>query len=134
MKTTRNRNSIYAPSGTLAVDTAGTAYRYQPIDGQVDEAELDIRFVIRHTQTGGATSPTSQLIIQDSSDNVNWKTAIAGTSRTADGTYIETLDSTSVALGPYVRAFLDVGGGTPPNVTNITVDMVSNAPLTLIAA
>lgn len=133
MKTVRHHTTLWAPSGTLAVDTLGTAFRWQPdSSGQVDEFELDARFVIRHTHTGGATSPTSQLVILHSADGVNWVTALAGTQRSADGTYTEVLDSTSIALLPYVRASLDVGGGTAPNCTNVSVEMCSNSPIQLL--
>lgn len=132
MKVDRHKNTLLSNAGPLAVDTNGTAYRVETQPGtEVDEAELDVRFYVAWTQAGGATSPTSQVIIQHSPDGTSWVNLVSGTQLTADGSQAQVLDSTTIALMPYVRAILDVGGGTAPNVTNIAAYILSNAPIVL---
>ena len=53
-----------------------------------------------------------------------------GASRTADGTYPEAIDSSSVGLLPWVRARLVLGGGTAPNVY-ASVELVSTGSFQL---
>ena len=132
MRIARHKNTLLSSAGPLAVDTNGTTYRVETQPGtEVDEAELDVRFYVGWTQADGATSPTSQVVIQHSPDGVTWVTLVSGTQLTANGSQAQVLDSTSISLMPYIRAILDVGGGTAPNVTNIAAYMLSNSPLIL---
>ena len=120
-----------ASGAAVAVTTNGSGYRILPGQGdrQTDDAQ-DFRFVTSLTFSGGVTSPTAQLFIQGSVDNVNWVDVASGTQRTAAGTYAEVIESSGVALLPYVRARLVLGGGTNPTVYG-TVDVISNGPFSL---
>lgn len=125
-------NLLNIPSTSpVAVSTSGTGYRILPEqgDGQ-DDARQEFKFVTSLTFSGGATSPTAQLVIQGSVDGSTWIDLVTGTSRTADGTYTEAIDSTSVGLLPWVRARVVLGGGTNPNVY-AKVDVVSTGPFQL---
>ena len=115
----------------VAVTTNGTGYRVLP--GQSDDqsdAQQEFKFVTSLTFSGGVTSPTAQLVIQGSADGAAWVDLVSGASRTEAGTYVETLDSTSVGLLPWVRARLVLAGGTPPTVY-ASVEIVSNGPFQL---
>src|SRR5687768_14533261 len=115
----------------VAVNTAGTGYRILPgqADKQTDDVQ-DFRFVTSLTFAGGATSPTAQLVIQGSVDGVTWMDLAQGTSRTGAGTFLEVIEATGIALLPWVRARLVLGGGTAPNVY-ASVDVISNGPFSL---
>jgi hypothetical protein len=115
----------------VAVTTNGTGYRVLPgqSDDQPDSAQ-EFKFVTSLTFAGGVTTPTAQLVIQGSADGVTWIDLLMGASRTADGTYNETLDSTTVGLLPWVRARLVLGGGTAPNVY-ASVEVVSTGSFQL---
>ena len=118
-------------SAPVAVTTAGTGYRILPgqADQQTDDVQ-DFRFVTSLNFSGGATSPTAQIFIQGSIDGSTWIDLASGTSRTAAGTYNEVIEATGIALLPWVRARVVLGGGTNPNVY-ATVDVVSNGPFSL---
>ena len=115
----------------VTATTNGTAYRILPgsVDEQTDDQQ-DFRFVTAMTFSGGATSPTAQWVIQGSVDGSTWIDLATGTSRTTAGTYLEVIDASSVALLPWVRAKLLLGGGTAPTVYG-TVDVVANGPFQL---
>ncbi len=118
-------------AAAVTVTTNGTVYRILPGSGddQNDDAQ-DFRFVTAMTFTGGATSPTAQWVIQGSVDGATWIDLATGTSRITAGTYLEVIDASSVALLPWVRAKLVLGGGTAPTVYG-TVDVVANGPFQL---
>lgn len=115
----------------VAVNTAGTGYRILPgqADKQTDDVQ-DFRFVTSLTFAGGASTPTAQLVIQGSVDGVNWMDLALGASRTVAGTFLEVIEATGIALLPWVRARLVLGGGTAPNVY-ASVDVISNGPFSL---
>ncbi len=120
------------PSGApVTVTTAGPSYRVLPEqnDRQTDDAQ-DFRFVTSLNFAGGATSPTAQIVIQGSTDNVTWIDIASGTSRTTTGNFLEVVDALGVALLPWVRARVVLGGGTAPTVY-ATVDVISNGPFQL---
>ncbi|MFZ5480638.1 MAG: hypothetical protein ACOZNI_28000 [Myxococcota bacterium] len=118
-------------TAAVAVTTNGTTYRILPGNGdlQTDDAQ-DFRFVTSMNFSGGATSPTAQWVIQGSVDGSTWLDLATGVSRTAPGTYLEVIEAANVALLPYIRARLVLGGGTNPTVYG-TVDAVSNGPFQL---
>lgn len=118
-------------TGPVAVTTNGTGYRVLPdqSDLQTDAAQ-EFKFATSLTFSGGATSPTAQLVVQGSVDGVTWLDLLTGTSRTEAGTYVELLDSTSIGLLPWVRARLVLGGGTAPSVY-ASVEIVSTGPFSL---
>ena len=77
-------------SAPVAVTTNGTAYRVLP-EGQdrlMDDTQ-DYRFVTNMDFAGGASTPTAQIIIQGSVDNVNWMDLAPGTVRSAAANYKE---------------------------------------------
>lgn len=112
----------------VAVTTSGKGYRILPAqaDQQTDDVQ-DFRFVTSLNFSGGATSPTAQLVIQGSLDGANWMDVATGTVRTADGSYPEVIDASTAVLLPWVRARLVLGGGTNPNVY-ASVEVISNGP------
>lgn len=120
-----------AAGAAVTATTNGASYRILPnqADQQTDDLQ-DFRFVTSLTFSGGATSPTAQVVIQGSVDNINWMDLASGTQRTTAGTYAEVVESSGVALLPYVRARFVLGGGTAPSVYG-TVDVISNGPFQL---
>jgi hypothetical protein len=91
----------------------GAAYAVVPAsnDDQSD-SEQPFRVAFHAKQSGGASSPTTDVVLQTSADNEHWADVIGATQLTADGEVDEI--STSVALGPFVRAVTRLGGGTLP--------------------
>ena len=135
MKLYANRTStklMNIPSGSpVTVTTNGTAYRALPAQSDQEPDDLpEFKFVTSLTFSGGATSPTAQLVIQGSVEGTTWIDLVSGTSRTSDGTYVEALDSTSVGLLPWTRARLVLAGGTAPSVY-ASVEIVSTASFQL---
>lgn len=120
------------PSATpVAASASGTPWRVLPdaSDNQGDSIQ-DFKFVTTLTMSGGAGSPTAQVVIQGSMDGVDWIDLATGTSRTTDGTYKEVLDNTSMPLLPFIRARFSLGGTTAPSVYGI-VDVISTAAFQL---
>ena len=118
-------------TASISASADGTAWRVLPEQGdRVSDALQEFKFVSTLTMSGGAGSPTAQVILQGSVDGTSWIDLATGTSRTADGTYKEILDNTSSALLPYIRARFSLGGSTPPSVFGV-VDIISTAPFTL---
>lgn len=120
------------PNSTpINVSTSGTAWRVLPdaSDNQGDAVQ-DFKFVTSFTMSGGAGSPTAQVVIQGSMDGTDWIDLATGASRTADGTYKELLDNTSMPLLPFIRARFSLGGTTAPNVYGV-VDLISTAAFQL---
>ena len=81
-------------------------------------------------QSGGASSPTSQIKIQTSPDNVNWVDNVESTQLTATGDKAETKSHATLPILRYVRAVTTLGGGTNPNHTS-EVRIISNGPFRL---
>ena len=127
--TTKLLNLLSAAA--VAVTTNGTGYRILPTqsDEQTDDVQ-DFRFVTSMTFAGGATSPTAQIVIQGSVDGATWIDLALGTSRTTAATYLEVIEASGVALLPWVRAKLLLGGGTAPTVYG-SVDVISTGPFQL---
>lgn len=118
-------------TASVAVTTDGTAYRLLP-EGQdrlMDDTQ-DYRFVTSLDFSGGASSPTAQIVIQGSIDGSSWIDLATGTSRTSAAVYREIIDAASVPLLPWIRARVVLGGGTPPTVV-AGVDIVSTGPFQL---
>lgn len=117
---------------TPAVNTSktGTTYRLGDLTPESPQNPVfKISTVV--SANGGASTPTAQVVVETSSDGVNWVQAAAGTVRAADGTtYPEVLDPNGGWLGPYVRAKLLLAGGTLPNATAF-VELISNQPFSL---
>ena len=135
MKCYANRISIKLLSipstAPVAAITNGPGYRVLPgqSDDQTDAAQ-EFKFITSLTFLGGVTSPTAQIVIQGSADGVVWMDLLSGISRNADGTYNDSIDSTTVGLLPWVRARLVLGGATPPTVY-ASVEVVSTGSFQL---
>ena len=116
---------------TTATDQAqtGSAYAVLPLDGdRQNDAQQGWRVFFDATQSGGATSPTTDVVLETSHDGTNWVQVAQATQLTADG---EVHEFAAVsALGPYVRASTVLGGGTPPSHT-ATVKLASSGPFRL---
>ena len=115
-----------------ATAQTGSIYRITPsVLDDVQTPAQSFRVYFSNVQSGGATSPTSQIKLQSSYDKVTWFDVASSTQLTADSSRAELADIT--ALGPYVRAITLVGGATAPN-HKAEVRIVSNAPFTITAA
>ena len=109
-------------------DQTGTTYvvQYDPSVGK--NQGWAVGFVV--TQTGGATSPTTDCALQHSIDKTNWLDVEVSTQLTANGTSKEITAIT--ALGPFIRAITKIAGGTPPSAT-ATVVLMATCPFNLVA-
>ncbi len=116
---------------SVAVTTDGTPYRVLP-EGQdrlMDDTQ-DYRFVTSIDFSGGASSPTAQIVIQGSVDGSSSIDLATGTSRTTTALFREIVDTPAAPLLPWIRARVVLGGGTPPTVI-AQVDLVSTGPFQL---
>ena len=122
---------LLAVSTAVATDQTGNTYRIETAaeDG-VKDHEQDFQVYFYGNQTGGASSPTSQMVLQTSPDNVNWYDVAESTELTATGEKAETKDVSGAPLLKYVRAKTVLGGGTNPNHT-CEVRIISNGPFRL---
>lgn len=108
----------------------GNTYRVQPIDADhVKDTEQEYRVLLFAQQTGGATSPTTDVRLETSVDKARWVNVAAATQLTQDGSVTEIKSPT--ALGPFVRAVTQLGGGTKPN-HKAKVTLLSNAPFKVV--
>ena len=116
------------PQNPVTATMNGQGQRILPdqSDRQSDSTQ-EFKFITVLVFTGGANSPTAQIIIQGSVDGVAWFDVLPGTDRTDPGTYNEALDSNTIGLLPWVRAKLVIAGGTAPGVV-AAVDVVSTGP------
>ena len=128
--------SVYRHIVTLLEVTTGTdqaqtgsSYAVLPLDGdRQTDAQQGWRVFFDATQSGGATSPTTDVTLETSHDGTEWVKVVGATQLVADG---EIHEFAAVnALGPYVRAVTAVGGGTAPTHT-ATVKLASNGPFRL---
>ena len=121
--TTRLMNT--PPQTPVTVTQNGPGVRILPDQSdRLNDSVQEFKFISLLTFSGGANSPTAQLIIQGSVDGFTWVDLVLGTVRTDPGTYAEALDSANVGLLPWVRAKLVIAGGTAPGVV-ASVDIVS---------
>lgn len=108
---------------------SGNTYLLLPVSGDgVPTTAQSLRVFFDATLAGGATSPTVDVRLQTSHDKVSWINAVSMTQLTAA---IPRHEFVAVAaLGPYVRAISELGGGTLPNHT-VKVVLASNGGFTL---
>ena len=126
MKFYKNMATLLAVSTAVATDQTGTTYRIETnSEDGIPDTEQDFQFYFYGSQSGGASSPTSQLKIQTSPDNENWADLVESTQLTADGDLAETKSHATLPLLKFVRAVTVLGGGTNPNHT-CEVRIVSN--------
>jgi hypothetical protein len=125
----RNVQTVLSMSAASNQDQAGTAYRVVPNEGdQVLDHDQVFQVFFDVTQSGGASSPTTDVSLETSHDGSSWFKLVGATQRTADGTTHEWKAAT--AVGPWVRATTALGGGTKPN-HQVTVKLASSAPFKL---
>lgn len=106
----------------------GTGYLILPTESLTDESEHDFRAFFDASQTGGATSPTTDVYVQTSHDGINWINVGNMTQLT---TTAERHEFISIGnLGPYVRAMSVLAGGTLPSHA-ATVRLASDRPFRL---
>ncbi len=126
MKFYKNMATLLAVTTAVATDQTGTTYRIETnSEDGIPDTEQDFQFYFYCSQSGGASSPTSQLKIQTSPDNENWADLVESTQLTADGDLAETKSHATLPLLKFVRAVTVLGGGTNPNHT-CEVRIVSN--------
>lgn len=119
---------------TVATNTTqtGTAFRLAPQDPATGAPVVKVSTVV--SATGGASTPTAQVVLETSADGTTWLTAATGAARAADGqTYAEVLDPANGFVELYVRARLVLAGGTPPSAT-CQVEVVADRAFVLLAA
>lgn len=128
----RHTATLLAVTEAVALGQIGATYVVLPADGDnVADKDQSFRVFFHATQANGAASPTTDVRLETSGDKTNWIPVANATQLAQDGQVHEFKDVT--ALGPYVRAVTQLGGGTKPDHT-ATVQLVSNGPFRLKAA
>ena len=128
----RHTASLLSVTSAVATDQIGSSFVVLPADGdRLNDKDQSFRAFFHATQEGGVTAPTTDVRLETSDDKTNWVSVVAATQQTQDGSVHEFKDIT--ALGPFVRAVTQLGGGTKPDHT-ATVQLVSNGPFRLKAA
>ncbi len=102
-------------------DTVGNVHTVVPSDiDDIDDASQKWHFVVTVSQANGATSPTTDVIVETSFDGgTNWAEVGKTTQLTADGSATELVAPT--ALGSLVRAKKVLGGGGKPDSTAVVL-------------
>lgn len=119
------------PQTPVTVTQNGPGVRILPDQSdRLNDSVQEFKFITLLVVSGGASSPTAQLVIQGSIDGITWVDLVLGTVRTDPGTYAEALDSATVGLLPWVRARLVLAGGTAPSAV-ASVDIVSTGGFSL---
>ena len=132
MSVHRHKALLLAVTPATDEDQVGSTYAVLPADGdRQGDSDQAFRVFLHGSQSGGATSPTTDIRLETSDDKTNWVVAASAAQMTQDGSIHEFKAVT--ALGPYVRAVTQLGGGTKPNHT-ASVVLVSNGPFRLRAA
>ena len=123
--------TLLAVTTAVATSQTGHTYRIETSneDG-VKDHEQDFQIYFYGSQSGGASSPTSQLKIQTSPDNVNWVDNVESTQLTATGDMAENKSHATLPLMRYIRAVTTLGGGTNPDHT-CEVRLLSTGPFRL---
>ena len=107
----------------------GSIYLLLPASGDgVPSTAQSLRVFFDGSLSGGASSPTVDVRLQTSHDKASWISVQSMTQLTASGQRHEFVPVS--ALGPYVRAVSELGGGTLPNHTAKVV-LASNGGFTL---
>ena len=115
-----------------AEDQTGTTYVLLADGGDsVPDHSQEYRVWFLITQIGGASSPTTDCILETSPDGDTWVTAASATQLTADGSVGEWKEI--AALGSQIRVRTVLGGGTPPEHT-ATVILASTGGMRLLTA
>lgn len=124
--------TIYTATAIIASAT-GAAYLLAPLDGdELDGQNQEFRAALVMTTTGGASTPTADLIIETSNDGTNWMTWVQSSQVTTATTLTEIKGASALDLGRYVRARVALAGGTP-FTTTVSLAIVSNGRFTATA-
>lgn len=126
MQLYKNMAVLLAVTTAVSTDQTGNTYRVETnAEDGVQDHEQDFQVYFYGSQSGGASSPTSQMVLQTSPDNERWYDVTESTELTADGEKAETKDVNGAPLLRYVRVKTALGGGTKPSHT-CEVRLVSN--------
>ena len=126
MKLMKHMATLLAITAAVATEQTGHTFRIETnAEDGVRDHEQEFQVYFYGNQTGGASSPTSQILLQTSPDNTIWYDVVQSTELTATGEKAETKDVSGAPLLKYVRAKTVLGGGTNPNHT-CEVRLVSN--------
>jgi hypothetical protein len=82
------------------------------LDGLGDARQEWHAFIVS-SQSGGAESPTTDVVVESSFDGGNNWAKVAGIQLTGDGSKTQLVELS--ALGPHVRTYKKLGGGTKPS-------------------
>lgn len=121
----RHTTKILDDSTPNADDVTGNEFTVIPSDiDDVNDADQKWHVLISATQSGGVTSPTTDVSVETSFDGgTTWVAVANATQLTGDGGTPELIELK--ALGPRIRASKKLGGATPPNSTAV-VRLASN--------
>ena len=102
-------------------DVVGNEHTVIPSDlDDVGDADQQWHVFVTATQSGGATSPTTDVIVETSFDGgTTWAEVASATQLAGDGGKPELIQLK--ALGPRLRATKKLGGGTKPNSTAVVL-------------
>ncbi len=86
----------------------------------INDADQKWHALISATQSGGVTSPTTDVVVETSFDGgTTWFEVATATQLTGDGGKPELVELK--ALGPRIRASKKLAGGTKPNSTAVVL-------------
>ena len=126
MKLMKHMATLLAITAAVATEQTGHTFRIETnAEDGVRDHEQEFQVYFYGNQTGGASSPTSQILLQTSPDNTIWYDVVQSTELTATGEKAETRDVGGAPLLKFVRAKTALGGGTAPSHT-CEVRLVSN--------
>ena len=118
--------TLLAITAAVATEQTGHTFRIETnAEDGVRDHEQEFQVYFYGNQTAGASSPTSQILLQTSPDNTIWYDVVQSTELTATGEKAETRDVAGAPLLKFVRAKTALGGGTAPSHT-CEVRLVSN--------
>ena len=111
-------------------DVTSNQHTVVPSDAdKTNDADQKWHVFVVATQSGGVTSPTTDVLIETSFDGgTSWAQIASATQLTGDGNVAELIELK--ALGPRIRARKVLGGATKPNSTAV-VYLASNGLHTL---
>lgn len=120
------QTQLIATWTAVNTDQTGATFNVRPPNGAAPNA-VGLVILGRLQQAGGATSPTSRVIIEFSMDGTEWfETPFDGLSLNADGSASRSVEMPVAAR--FVRARLDLGGGTLPTVS-ARVEIAADGPV-----
>lgn len=125
----RYQRTVLAVTTATNEDQTGDTYAVLPNEELGEAAEppsYRVWFIL--TQSGGASSPTTDCVLQGSPDGTNFATLKSATQVTTSTTSVEWKELEG--LSAYVRVKSTLGGGTKPNHA-LKVVLASTRPFKL---